>query len=141
MNVLVDTSIWSLAFRRKKIANEQLESPVLRELKELINEARAIIIGPIRQEILSGIANPTQFELLKAKLKAFDDFPISSSDYEVAAEFYNNCRKKGIQGSHIDFLICAVASENNMTIFSEDKDFYHYSKFLEITLHPPRHFD
>ncbi|MFO7766132.1 MAG: hypothetical protein R6V33_06850 [Pelovirga sp.] len=53
MNVLVDTCIWSLALRRKK--SEQ--DAVVNELGELISEGRAQLIGPIRQELLSGIKN------------------------------------------------------------------------------------
>ncbi|MCP4131803.1 MAG: PIN domain-containing protein [bacterium] len=139
MKILVDTSIWSLAFRRKKGTRSKLETQILQELVELINETRAVIIGPIRQEILSGISNMSQFNLLKQKLNTFDDFPIVFSDYELAAEFYNDCRKNGIQGSHIDFLICAIAANNDMPIFTSDKDFTNYSKYLDIRLHSPRH--
>lgn len=113
----------------------------LKELKELISETRAVMIGPIRQEILSGISNLSQFVQLKEKLKAFEDFPIILTDYELAAEYYNKCRKNGIQGSHIDFLICAVAKRNEMAIFTGDNDFQSYSGVLELNLHVPREFD
>ena len=45
-----------------------------------------------------------------------------------AAECYNICRSAGIQGSHIDFLICAFAERENAPIFTTDKDFFHYAK-------------
>ena len=48
--VIVDTCIWSLAFRGKTPRNHQ----VVAELTSLIKENRAKIIGLIRQEILSG---------------------------------------------------------------------------------------
>jgi predicted nucleic acid-binding protein len=140
MKVLVDTSIWSLAFRRKEIPETGEEQNRLRELKELISETRAIMIGPIRQEILSGISNLAQFEQLKEKLKAFENYPIILTDYELAAGYYNHCRKNGIQGSHIDFLICAVAKRNKMAIFTSDNDFQNYSGVLELNLHAPRKF-
>ncbi len=134
MENLVDTSVWSLAFRRDKEQN----NPIINELKELINEARAVIIGSIRQEILSGISDENQYRTLKQKLQAFDDISINQADYELAAEFFNACRKKGIQGSHIDFLICAVAHQHNFSIFTIDKDFDQYSKILDIKLHKSR---
>ncbi len=141
MKVLVDTSIWSLAFRRKEIpVNSEIEK-LLKALKELISETRAIIIGPIRQEILSGIANLSHFEQLKLKLRAFENFPITLIDYELAAEYYNTCKTKGIQGSPIDFLICAVAKRNKMAIFTSDKDFQNYSRLLELNLFTPGEFE
>ena len=135
MNVLVDTSIWSLALRRKKSHLSGKEASVVEELKELIKEMRVSIIGPIRQEILSGISSEAQFNKLRNYLLPFEDLKIISMDYEKAAEFYNLCRKKGVQGSHIDFLICAVAKKYKLLIFTTDKDFELYSKHIDISLY------
>ncbi len=136
MNVIVDTSIWSLVLRRPKntILSPE-EQSVTEELKELIKELRVSIIGPIRQEILSGISDKNQFDKLKNLLRSFQDLAIETDDYEKAAEFYNICRKRGIQGSHIDFLICAIAERYEMHIFTSDKDFLLYSKYLPVTLY------
>ncbi len=134
MKVLVDTSIWYIAFRKHKNGLSLEEKSILNQLIELIQEVRVVLIGPIRQEILSGIADENQFILLKEKLTAFDDLAINTADYEIAAEFFNLCRKKGIQGYHIDFLICAVAYRNKLHIFTIDKDFQQYSKHLRINL-------
>ena len=136
MNVLVDTSIWSIVLHRPK--NNFLspeEKNMAEELKELIKEMRVSIIGPVRQEILSGISDKAQFDKLKDFLKPFRDLAIETDDYEKAAEFYNICRKKGIQGSNVDFLICAIASSCEMQIFTSDKDFFLYSKHLPISLY------
>ena len=136
MNVLVDTSVWSAALRKKTLA--ETEKRNVSELKELIHESRVVMIGPVRQELLSGISEKRNFAILKERLQAFDDFRIGQADYETAAEFFNSCRKKGIQGSHIDFLICAVACNNGLSIFTTDKDFEHYSKVLQLSLHEVR---
>jgi predicted nucleic acid-binding protein len=56
------------------------------------------------------------------------------TDYEPAAEFSNKCRKKGVQVSHIDFLICAVANRIDIPIFINDKDFEHYQNNISIEL-------
>ena len=141
MIILVDTSIWSLALRRKLPHEKNYDDSYVMELAELIDEARAIIVGPIRQEILSGISAPSLFNTLKERLRAFDDFPIKTGDYELAAEFFNTCRRTGIQGSHIDFLICAIARRNEMAILTNDQDFMNYSKILKLNLHQPRKFD
>lgn len=134
MNILVDTPIWSLAFRRKGNLSGE-ESSLVQELKTLIQELRAAIVGPIRQEILSGIADPGQYALLRHRMRAFDDVPLSSVDYEIAADFFNTCRRQGIQGSHIDFLLCAAAHRHAMPIFTTDSDFQRYADCLEISLY------
>lgn len=136
MNVLVDTTIWSLALRRRKGTDRNQD--VIRELSELIGEGRASLIGPIRQEILSGLSEIKEFERVREHLADFDDLEIVARDYEAAAIVYNLCRKKGIQGSHVDFLICAVASRCAMPIFTTDNDFTGYARFLDIQLHRPR---
>jgi len=130
MNVLIDTSIWSLALRRKK----QSYTNETKALVQLIDEVRVKIIGPIRQEVLSGISEQVQFIKLKNKLSYFQDTALHTDDFELAAEFHNTCRKKGIQGSHIDFLICATSHNHNFQIFTTDKDFLLYSKHLPIDL-------
>jgi len=136
VKILVDTSIWSLALRRSAKLSEKDRS-LVQELNELISEVRVAIIGPVRQELLSGISIKTQFEALKEMLAAFDDMPLRREDYERAAEFYNTCRKAGIQGSQIDFLICAVAAGRELPIFTTDNDFLLYAKHLPISLHRP----
>lgn len=135
MKVLIDTSVWSLALRRKKEALSNNEEKIVMELIELINESRAVIIGSIQQEILSGLSSKNQFKQLKSKLNAFADFPIISKDYEKAAEFFSICKGKGVQGSHIDILICSVAYNNNLSIFTTDKDFNLYAEHTGISLH------
>jgi predicted nucleic acid-binding protein len=128
MKVLADTSVWSLALRRK----EQTE--ITAKLAKLILSSLIVMIGPIRQELLSGISSNDSFIKLKSKLEVFDDFAIYTRDYEKAAEFYNICRKHGIQGSHTDFLMCAVAHYNDLLIFTTDKDFEGYANYLPIRL-------
>jgi predicted nucleic acid-binding protein len=132
MKVLIDTTIWSKAFRRKRIKSE--DQNIVNGLKVLINEVMDIIIGPIRQEILSGISDGNIFMELKEKLKGFIDFSIETVDYELAAEYSNTCRRNGIQGSNTDFLICAIAVRNNFEIFTEDDDFKEYKKYIPIKL-------
>ena len=134
MKVLVDTSVWSLALRR----NPPSDGPEVSELIELIREARVQMIGPVRQEILSGIKGQTMFRKLRDHLRPFPDLELTARDYETAAEFFNICRGKGMQGSNTDFLICAVAARQKTPIFTTDGDFTLFRPHLPITLHSPR---
>ncbi len=132
MSVLVDTSAWSMALRKNKINSEKHKVEL--KLTQLIEQHTVCIIGPIRQEILSGISNELEFMRLKVILEAFIVLKIETAIYVRAAKMYNQCRRKGVQGSHIDFLICAAAEFFSLSIFTLDKDFICYSKYLPIVL-------
>lgn len=137
MRILVDTSVWSLALRRTKRG----ESSHAGELRNLITDHRVEIIGPIRQEILSGIREDAQFKKLEKHLAAFPDIPITTDDYVMAAGFFNLCRAKGIHGPNTDFLICAVAVRCRCAIYTTDKDFPLFAKHIPIALHKSEGFE
>jgi predicted nucleic acid-binding protein len=134
MKVIVDTSIWSLALRR----DGQNESEFVQEFRNLIHDHLVRMLGPIRQEILSGIRHESQFNRLKKRLDSFPDVPILTEDYISAASFFNVCRSKGLQGSNTDFLICAVAVRSKYTIFTTDGDFERFAQHIPIVLYKPR---
>lgn len=134
MNVLVDTSVWSSALRRSK----RIDAPVVDELHALILEHRVEIIGAIRQEILSGIREESQFKRIESHLSAFPDLPVMTEDHVTAAQYFNLCRARGIQGSNTDFLICAVATRLHLAIFTTDEDFTLFAGQLPIDLHEVR---
>lgn len=131
MRVLVDTSVWSLALRRAA----QAQNPEAEELKRLIAGHLVEIMGPIRQELLSGVRDQAQFDLLESRLACFPDLQMHAEDYVTAAKMFNLCRSKGIQGSNTDFLICAVAVRHDFAIFTTDGDFHLFAKCLPIVIY------
>jgi predicted nucleic acid-binding protein len=132
--VLIDTNIWSLALRRVRTQLSSAENALAETVAELIREDRVRLIGPIRQEILSGIREPAQFERLRLHLRSFPDETLTSEDFEHAAQCNNRCRSKGISGSPTDFLICAVALKRGWQIFTTDADFDAYAAVLRVGL-------
>ena len=135
MKVLVDTSVWSLALRRPtSAALSETQQESVRLLSDLVRDSRAVLMGAIRQELLSGIKLATQFETLRSALIAFEDVALTRQDYELAAQLFNTCRSKGIQGSNTDFLICAVSINQELPVLSLDNDFVNYQKHLAIRL-------
>ncbi len=131
MKIIADTSVWSLALRR-----DSRESPAaVQELRLMIQDHRVQMIGPIRQEILSGIRSESQFKKLQKHLESFPDLPAVTEDYVTAAMYFNRCRSKGIQGSNTGFLICAMANRNKLSIYTLDKDFELFSEHIPIVLH------
>jgi predicted nucleic acid-binding protein len=138
MIVLVDTPVWSLALRRKGDDLSKREHELTAALEELIRDGRAQIIGVVRQELLSGIREAERFEKLREYLRAFAEPDIGLMDYEQAAHMHNQCLARGITGSAIDFLICAVAHRRAWHIFTTDRDFERYGRVLPVKLYAPK---
>ena len=121
MKLLVDTSVWSLALRRKNTATLSLEEQKLKaELVRAITEGRVTMLGLLRQEILSGIKEDAQFDKVKAALDPYLDESINPADHEFAARVYNECRNQGLEAGTVDILICAVAARRGWEVLSGD---------------------
>jgi predicted nucleic acid-binding protein len=135
MLVLIDTPVWSLALRRRTTNLNAHEQRLTAALQEVIRDGRAQLIGPVRQELLSGMRQETSFRKLRDHLRAFDEPRIEVADYEAAAHINNQCRSRGIAGSAIDFLICAAASRRDWQIFTTDQDFTRYASVIPLNLY------
>ena len=138
MSVLIDTSIWSLALRRKTAQLNRAERQQVEEWKALVSDGRARLAGIIRQEVLSGIRDTGDFERLRERLAAFDDVSADTTDHEQAASYFNACRAKGVTPTSVDVLICALAVRHGLAIFTTDADFSRYAKIVPIRLHAVR---
>jgi predicted nucleic acid-binding protein len=111
------------------------ENDTREALRELVQDGRAQILGPVRQELLSGMREEEGFRKLRNHLRAFDDPQLRTEDYEEAARMSNLCRARGIAGSPVDFLICAAAHLRNWQVFTTDRDFARYGKVLPLRLY------
>lgn len=127
MKTLVDTSVWSAALRKKDPVTDS-------QLSSLIRSNQILMIGVIRQELLSGIRHEIQFRLLKEKLSHFPDQSILTHHFELAAECYNACRTGGIPASHIDFLITAFCLHENINPLTRDRDFGNIAQITGLKL-------
>lgn len=119
MQVIVDTSVWSLALRRGK-PQEVLH---VNALRELISEGRVVMIGAVRQEILSGVRYTKQFERLDHALRAFPDEHMETSDYVEAARISNECMTAGVSTGNTDCLISAFSINRGYQVLTTDNDF------------------
>lgn len=131
MRILVDSCVWSAVLRRGSLASD----PVRIEMVRLIEEGCVELIGPVRQEVLSGVRTESQFDSLREALDLFPEIEIRSEDYVEAARLYNLCRSKGIQGSGTDFVLCAVAIREEVPVFTVDGDFERYAQVFPLPLH------
>lgn len=136
--ILVDTPLWSLALRRRQHDLSTAEHAHVREWERLVREGLAALFGPIRQEVLSGVREARAWESLRSALRPFPDLPVTTEDFERAAQFFNRCRARGIAGSAIDLLICSIAARYDTPIYTTDADFRRYAPVLGLKLHAPR---
>lgn len=128
MKVIVDTSVWSLAFRRRAVP----KSTEVVVLVRLVEQGLVVLLGPVRQEVLSGIKHRDQFERLQERLSAFPDLELTTRDFETAAELCNLCMTKGVQASHTDFLIAAAAIIRGYAVLSADRDFENIARIVPV---------
>lgn len=133
--VIVDTSVWSLALRRRAGALVPAQRALVLHWADLVRDNRAVLIGPVRQEILTGVREDAGFERLREHLRGFDNEPITTDDYERAARFANVCFRAGVAGSPIDFIICAVAGGRDLPVMTTDPDFARYAAHVPVRLY------
>jgi predicted nucleic acid-binding protein len=137
MPIIVDTPVWSAAFRRHRRSLRTPQKTAVAEMRELIADGRVVLLGMIRQEILSGVRSASEFDQLSGYLAHFENEELDAGVYVQAAECHNTCRNFGIQGSAVDFLICGTSIARGYPIFTFDRDFVRYAKHIPIRLHEP----
>ncbi len=131
MRVIIDTCVWAQFLRRDRPGDE----PICKEVAKLFRADVIQLLGPIRQELLSGAQPQDRFNQLKEYLRFHPNLLTDEEDDETAASFYNICRSEGVQGTSTDLLICAVAVRHRMRIFTTDTDFDRFAKYVPIDLH------
>jgi predicted nucleic acid-binding protein len=105
------------------------------ELSQLIRQGNVVLIGPVRQELLSGVKDSAVFERLRLYLGNFEDEIPATADYEAAAKIANLCRSRGVATSAIDSLICAYARQHDLQVLTKDADFIRYAAICDVKLH------
>jgi predicted nucleic acid-binding protein len=121
MKFLVDTCIWSLALRRRNASRMSPEDRrLVSELRDGIQASNAAIIGPVRQEVLSGIRDHAQFTKTQGLLEPFPDEELQSADFIESARLFNVCQDHGVVCGAVDILICAVAARLGYGILTND---------------------
>lgn len=99
--IFVDTSVWSLAFRR---SNSAVQIKEVLQLHELISQdAPLAVTGIVMQELLSGLREEAQFKRLEGLLSAFPLVLASQAHHVLAAQIANRCRQGGIATADKDF--------------------------------------
>ena len=131
MNVLVDTSVWSLALRRKQPSDHV----AARHLRKIIEEDSALLLGVVAQELLSSVRHDEQFTRITAELMKFKVIEPKFGEYVAAATIANGCTIRGISITTVDALIAAISIDRALPLLTTDRDFQQIAKvFPELDL-------
>jgi hypothetical protein len=131
MNVFVDTSVWSLAFRRDQPSTD----PSVESLARCLRAGDLIFTtGLVLQELLQGFDGPKAKEAILSKFDRLPTIVPTTTDHVLAAELRNTCRRKGIQIGTIDALIAHLCINNELQLLTTDQDFHHVAQNTHLSL-------
>lgn len=134
--VLVDTSVLSVSFRRRDSRTlPDRQKRVVRAFVDLSNAGEVVLLGIVRQELLSGVRHRDQYDRLRGVLDGFAYLPVTLADHDFAAECFNTCRAGRIAAGDVDMLIAAAAIRQDTPVFTTDADFEQYARHLPLRLH------
>lgn len=135
MNLVVDTSVWSLILRRPQV---EIDHPFVRAFRRhLAAEDGLFLIGNILQELLDGLRSESQFQRLTKSMAPFPLLTPNRTTYIEAARLRTAFREKGIQAGSVDCLIAAVCIEQGFPLLTADRDFLRISQDSELVVLPP----
>ena len=116
--MIADTSVWIDYSRdRPTWQADRLDSA--------IRARTAMIVDPVRFEVLAGIKpNTSPVRLLAMFENCEDVMQLHRIDAEQAASIYRNCRSLGgTVRSPTDCLIAAIAIRNDVPVLHRDRDY------------------
>ena len=135
MNIVIDTSVWSLVLRRGRVdeANQWVKT-----FRSCVETGHYIfLLGPILQELLTGVRTAKDFDRLIRALRPFPLLPLERETFVLAAQINNQCRSRGSQAGHVDYLIAAACIENACPLLTADRDFTRITERTELMVMPP----
>lgn len=133
MNLLVDTSVWSLALRRDRPP----ESPAVEVLRRALEGAGAVFTtGLVVQELLQGVKGPKTREVIIDRFSLLPFLVPSRQDHLEAAALHNLCRRKGLQVGTIDVLLAQLCLNHDLVMLTTDHDFHRIADLVPLRLEP-----
>jgi len=131
VTLLVDTSVWSLAFRR----DAPPDVPEVAALRRALSgQEDVVILGIILLELLRGFRRASVGKTLVDQLSWVPLLEPTRADYEAAAELSNTCRRVGVQLATIDALIAQMAIAHDVALLTADEDFAHAARHIPLRL-------
>ena len=131
MTLFVDTSVWSLAFRRDAMSSA---AEVLALRLALEGSDTIVTTGVIMQELLQGFSGPRSRKDIINRFSALPLLIPDRQDHIDAAELRNRCRRSGVQTGTIDALLAQLCIRHALTLLTTDKDFVHVASHCPLRL-------
>jgi predicted nucleic acid-binding protein len=132
--ILLDTSILSLAYRRK-YPTEAAKPLAVKLLQRMIEDNEPLALpGIVLQEFLSGLREKNQFQQLQRMVESFPIILATQPHHLEAANIANICRHAGVITSATDCLIAAITIERQAQLFTTDQDFVHIASHCSLRL-------
>ena len=129
VSLFVDTSVWSLAFRRD--APEAI--PQVTALTDALSGGDTILTtGLVLQELLQGFAGPKARVQILERFSAVPLLVPDRDDHVQAAALRNACRRVGVQIGTIDALIARLCVRHGLTLLSTDQDFENVARHTPL---------
>jgi predicted nucleic acid-binding protein len=133
--IIVDTSVWSLAFRRRTRLGD--EPKVVTLLRRMIEDDQPLAIpGIVFQELLMGVRDPSQGKKLQGILDGFPHLLATREHHVEAAKISTACRKGGGAAATVDCLIAAQCVCSNSPLLTTDEDFQRIARHATLKLYP-----
>jgi predicted nucleic acid-binding protein len=134
VNLFVDTSVWSLAFRRDA-ASDAAEVLALRQALE--GGDTVVTTGVILRELLQGFSGPRARKDIVDRFSALPLLIPDRQDHIDAAELRNKCRRSGVQIGTIDALLAQLCIRHALTLLTTDQDFTHAASYCALQIWKP----
>jgi predicted nucleic acid-binding protein len=131
VSLLVDTCVWSLAFRRDA-ATDLAEVKTLQHALEGADQV--FTTGLVLQELLQGFAGPKARSQLVERFSALAFLQPGRDDHIQAAEIRNTCRRNGVQIGTIDAVLIQLCVKHELVLLSSDNDFRSAVKHVKFRM-------
>jgi predicted nucleic acid-binding protein len=134
--ILLDTSVVSAILRRRKKGEGEQEQVLARKVDELLRSDEQVALpGIVLQELLSGIAERSQYaKVLAGVRESFSVVLATEGDHLKAADIINIASIKGVAFSSPDALIAAQALNRRATLLTTDANFSKLAKLAGLRL-------
>ena len=129
--LFIDTSVWSLAYRRDR---PEARPEVGRLMAALLGEEDVATTGLVLQELLHGLHGPKRRASLPRRLWALPLLEPKLTDHVAAADLGNRCRRRGVQVQTVDSLIASLCISNDLELLTTDRDFEHIARHEPLRL-------
>jgi hypothetical protein len=128
MAVLVDTSVWSLAYRRDTPPDQD----EVAAFRDFLAHGDVVTTGMIYLELLRGFTAPGMRSTVEADFDALPFVTPTRLDYAGAADLSVTCRRGGMQLGVVDALLAQLAIARDLTLLITDRDFQHAAAHIPL---------